>query len=113
MKKQLLILLMAMFAVGISSSYGQDCPIPRPVDPTCLTSDALHPVAGTPYDYTITVPTPPGTKEYTWFVTQDQNFIASGILTANREMVPASLLIAATGVGYNDPLTGTNNVNIT
>jgi hypothetical protein len=113
MKKQLLILFLALFAIGLSSSYGQDCPLPRPVDVTCLTSDALHPVAGTPYDYTITVPTPPGTREFTWFVTQEQNFIAAGILTPNREIVGPSALIAATGSGYNDPATGTATVNIT
>ena len=81
------MILVAIFAIGLSSSYGQTvtCPIPRTVDPVCLPSDALHPVAGTPYNYIVSVPTPPGTKEYTWFVTQDQAFMAAGVLTANRE----------------------------
>ena len=113
MKKSILILFMALFVIGVSKMYGQDCPTPRPVYDTCLNADAMHPVAGTPYDYTINVPTPPGTKEYTWFVTQDQNFIASGVLTPNREVVPTSNLIAATGLGYNDPTNGTPTVSIT
>jgi hypothetical protein len=114
MKKQLLIVLMALFAIGLSSSYGQTvtCPIPRTVDPICLPSDALHPVAGTPYNYTVSVPTPVGTKEYTWFVTQDPAFMAAGVLTANRETVPG-LHIAATGTGYNNPATGSPTLSIT
>jgi hypothetical protein len=108
MKKQLLILIVALVAISFSTAYGQLAP--RPV--TCLTADALHPIAGSPYTYEITVPTPAGTKEYTWFVTQDQHFINAGVLTANRETAPGGI-IAATGVGYNNPATGTNTVSIT
>lgn len=109
MKKQLLILIVAVFALGFSSAYAQLAP--RPV--TCLTPDALHPIAGTPFTYEVNVPTPAGTKEYTWFVTQDQHFINAGVLTANREVVPTSNLVAATGVGYNNAATGTNSISIT
>jgi hypothetical protein len=109
MKKQLLILIVALVAISFSTAYGQLAP--RAI--TCLTADALHPIAGTPFTYEITVPTPAGTKEYTWFVTQDQHFINAGVLTANREVVPASGIVAATGAGYNDAGTGTNTVSIT
>ena len=108
------MILVTIFAIGFTSTFGQTvtCPVPRTVDITCLPSDALHPVAGTPYDYTVVVPTPPGTKAYTWFVTQDPAFIAAGVLTANRETSPG-LHIAATGVGYNDPATGLATLSIT
>jgi hypothetical protein len=109
MKKQLFILIMVLLTISFSTAYGQLAP--RPV--TCLTPDALHPIAGTPFTYEITVPTPAGTKEYTWFATQDQHFINAGVLTANREAIPASAIIAATGAGYNNPATGTNTVSIT
>ena len=113
MKKQLLILIVAFFAISFTTAYGQvTCPIPRTVDPICLPSNALHPVAGTPYDYVVSVPTPIGAKEYTWFVTQDPAFIALGVLTANRETVPG-LHIAATGTGYNNPATGSPTLTIT
>jgi len=114
MKKQIFILFLAIFAVSFSSAYGQlVCPTPRPVDATCLANDALHPIPGTLYNYSISVPTPPGTKEYTWLVTQDQNFIVSpGTLTANREAAGGNFL-AATGTGYNDPLTGTASLALT
>ena len=115
MKKQLLMILVALFAICYSTIYGQTvtCPIPRAVDVTCLPSDAMHPVAGRPYDYTVVVPTPVGTKEYTWFVTQDPNFMAAGVLTANRESPIPSLHVAATGTGYNNPLTGAPTLSIT
>jgi hypothetical protein len=109
MKKQFLTLIVALFALGFTSAFAQLAP--RPV--TCLTADALHPIAGSPYTYEVVVPTPAGTKEYTWFVTQDQHFINAGVLTANREVVPASGIIAATGSGYNDPATGAATVSIT
>jgi hypothetical protein len=113
MKKQLFILILAVFAIGLTNVSGQvTCPVPRPVDITCLPSDALHPIAGTPYDYTVVVPTPPGTKEYTWFVTQDPAFIVAGTLTSAREAV-GGLHIAAAGSGYNDPLTGAATLSIT
>jgi len=113
MKKQLLMILVAIFVIGLSSTYGQvTCPVPRTVDPICLPSDALHPVAGTPYNYIVNVPTPVGTKEYTWFVTQDPAFIAAGVLTANRETVPG-LHVAASGAGYNNPATGSNTLSLT
>lgn len=104
---------MAIFAISLSNTYGQvTCPVPRIVDPICLPNDALHPIAGQPYNYTVVVPTPPGTKAYTWFVTQDPAFITAGVLTPNRETVPG-LHIAATGVGYNDPATGQPTLSIT
>lgn len=109
MKKQLLILIVAVFALGFSSAYAQLAP--RAV--TCLTSDALHPIAGSPYTYEVSVPSPAGAKEYTWFVTQDQHFINAGVLTANRELVPASNIVAATGVGYNGGAGNTNSISIT
>jgi len=112
MKKQLLILIVAFFAISFTTAYGQvTCPVPRPINVTCLPNDALHPMAGTPYTYTVDVPTPPGTKAYTWFVTQDINFIAAGVLTANRETNPG-VHIAAAGVGYNNP-PASNTLSIT
>jgi hypothetical protein len=114
MKKQLFMIIASLFAIGLTTSYGQTvtCPIPRPVDITCLPNDALHPIAGTPYSYTISVPNPVGSKEYTWFVTQDQAFITGGVLTSNRETVPG-LHMAATGSGYNNPATGSLTLSIT
>lgn len=120
MKKQILLhsfFVLALFAGG-NKSYGQTL-APRAVDVQCLASDALHPIAGQPYDYTITVPSPltgptTGVFNYTWYVTQNQNFIAAGDLTADaaREAAGGAHL-SATGVGYNDITTGTAVLNLT
>jgi hypothetical protein len=113
MKKQLYLILMpAIFAISFTAAYGQvTCPLPR-IDITCLPGDALHPAAGIPYSYEVSVTTPAGTKEYTWFVTQDKNFIVGGVLTAARETAPGLHILAA-GVGYNDPLLGAPTLSIT
>ena len=110
MKKQIFILLMVVATFVMTKTYGQLAP--RTV--TCLTADALHPISGSPYSYEIQVPTPTGTKAYTWFVTQDKNFIASGTLTANRETNDGSgTHLLTTGTGYNNTTTGTNTLSIT
>jgi len=109
MKKQILLLIVALIAISFSTAYGQSL-APRAI--TCLTSDALHPVAGQPYNYVVDVPNPAGTKEYTWFVTQDQHFINAGVLTASRETILGNLL-AATGTGYNDVSNGSNTLSLT
>lgn len=112
MKKQLLILVLVLF--GISLTYGQTvtCPVPRNVDVTCLPNDAIHPIAGNPYDYIVTVPTPPGTHTYNWFVTDDPAFLAGGVLTTDIDGAPGTYL-AATGAGYNNTTTGTNTISLT
>jgi hypothetical protein len=119
MKKSLLIFILAMFAtVTVTMAQAPNltnlpnCPVPVAV--TCLSSDALHPVPGTEYTYEVNVPTPPGTKYYNWLVTQDQTFITGSALTAAPEPNDGSGdHIQATGAGYNDPITGTNTIDIT
>lgn len=92
MKKLIFILFLAFIAIGFTTrSYGQLAP--RPV--TCISSDAFHPVAGTPYTYTVSVPSPPGSKYYTWIVTQDQTFVTNGALIATPEAVGGPILAAA------------------
>jgi hypothetical protein len=114
MKKQLLILFIGLFVTGLTSVFGQNpiCPTPRAVDTTCLNSDALHPIAGVPYAYSVSVPTPPGAKLYTWFVTQSQTFMSGGAITATVEPQPGPIVLAA-GPGYNDPVTGGPTITIT
>ncbi len=83
MKKQIFILVLAFFALSFSNAYAQL--VPRAVDPTCLPNDALHPMAGILYNYIIDVPAPTGSKKFTWFVTQEKNFLVGGVLTSTRE----------------------------
>jgi hypothetical protein len=109
MKKQLFFLAMAIFAIGISSAFGQL--VPRAI--TCLPSDALHPIAGTPYTYSVNVPTPPGTKTYLWRVTQDQTFITNKVLVATPEMPGTSTVLDAADPTYNVGTVGGNSISLT
>jgi len=109
MKKQFFLVVMAVFAVSITSVYGQLAP--RAI--TCLSADALHPIAGTPYTYEVTVPTPPGTKTYLWRVTQDQQFIVNKILVATPEIPGTSAFLAAAGANYNVGTVDGNSISLT
>lgn len=132
MKKQILFLVVALFAIGVSKSYGQITP--TPVDITCLPNDALHPIPGKPYDYTVIVPDPVGTgstawtaKTYTWFVTQETAFIRLGTnglpvikyttaATDNAEPETGSDLMfmdATNQAFYADPTNGSATIKIT
>ena len=111
MKKQIFILVMAIFAISFNTAFGQV--IPRTI--TCLTEDALNPIAGKSYTYTISVPSPPtGTRSVLWYVTQDINFITGGSLTApaSRAAVDGNLLAAA-DVKYNSITPGLLTMNLT
>jgi len=114
MKKQIFILVFLVLAsfANIEKSFGQL--VPRVVDITCLPSDALHPIPGSPYNYIVNVPNPAGTKSYEWFVTQDKNFITAGGLTGTRDIVGAAgTHISANGAGYNNSGTGTATLSLT
>ena len=116
MKKQIVILIVAFFAISFTAAYGQViAPAPRVIDIVCLGADALHPMAGTPYNYEVNVPTPAGTKAYTWFVTQDKNFINAGVLNngVGVAQLAGGTFLATTGAGYNDPALGAATLSLT
>lgn len=97
MKTKNLILMMAIFALSLSSVYAQF--VPRVLD--CVDLDnPLTPVPGNSYTYSVNVPNPPGTKDYLWFVTQDINLIVNGALTNNREPSNFSGSLLASGDGH-------------
>jgi len=106
MKKQILFLSFLVLAVlaSVTNSYGQYTDYltgaPVCIDPTevtCLTSDALHPVAGTSYTYEVDVPTPTsGTNSFYWYVTQEQTFInTSGLYTTNAKTIGDAFILDA------------------
>lgn len=132
MKKQILFLAMftlALIFAGINKSYGQlapqlsaaptFCTPATTVAAACATSDALHPIAGTLYPYTVTV-TNGGTDPLIhWFVTDNPEFIVdnasdgAGTLSTDFETTPSSAYLQATGTSYNDPANTSNTVDIT
>jgi hypothetical protein len=138
MKKQILFLAMftlALIFAGTSTVFGQNpiqpdlnkalsaipalCPAPTVV--TCP-SDALHPVPGNPYEYSIAVPTNlsgvAASYRYRWLVTQDPNIITTtaGVtsITANVEAATGTGLFVQSAVtNYNDIAGGSEKINIT
>jgi len=122
MKKQIFILVFALFTLGMTNTYGQLTP--RKV--TCLTPDALHPIPGNPFTYQIEVPSTPsgGTAwsslNYTWYVTQDQEFIklVSGVptltdATLRQKGDGTGLLLKTTDANYNNALSTSNSISLT
>lgn len=97
MKKQLLLLVLAVFA-GYSSLFGQTC-----------ADGPLSPAAGTPYNYAATVSGAgyDGTGPFTWYVTKDVDLI-------NGAVVPNSggEIIASGAGAYNAPIGGANTITI-
>lgn len=111
MKKQILILVLAIFAIGFSSTaFGQTL-TPRTLECIDL-NDPLNVVPGQPYTYEVSVPTPPGAKTYRWFVTQDVNMITAGGVTATVQAVGGSILAAGSG-HYNTATTDANTISLT
>jgi hypothetical protein len=126
MKKQILILIIFLVST-VTIAFAQvpvltdDPTCPTPVAVTCLTPDALHPVPGNPYTYEVLVPTPAdGNRTYRWFVTQSQNFITSGAITATIELADGTGdHVQAAGQGvvppngfYNDQANGTDQISV-
>lgn len=135
MKKQILFLAILVMAIlATTTIFGQNpiqpipytaltavptaCPAPTPV--TCP-SDAIHPIPGNPYEYSIEVPTNLGagaTFRYRWFVTQDPNIITTtgGVtsITSNIEAATGTGLHVQSAVtNYNDIAAGSNTITIT
>src|SRR3989339_833928 len=107
MKKQISILILALLA-SVAVSFGQNALTntptllnPRAMDVTCLSADALHPVAGTPYTYAVTVPTPVGTKTFKWLVTQEKTFLTAGLLNETDTEIVGGTHVAAAGTELN------------
>jgi hypothetical protein len=97
MKKQLILLVLAVFA-GFVTAYGQNC-----------TQGPLSPAAGTPYTYKVLIGNPPyngATGSYTWYVTTNVDLLnATGV-------VPSPGDIVATGA-YNTATVGEDQIVIT
>jgi hypothetical protein len=112
MKKQILILVMALVAISFQQVIAQ-VPYLEPTELDCIDlEDPLNVVPGHDYTYTVTVPNP-GPHLYHWFVTQDTEFIEEGALVATPETIPASAILASGSGHYNTPTTGANSITLT
>ncbi len=88
MKKQLFIIIVALFAISFSNVYGQS-----PSDPPTCTATALSPVAGVAYNYAATITVLggyDGTGLFKWYVTKDVDLINGTPLVNNAGEIIAS-----------------------
>jgi len=87
MKKQILILIVALFAISFSTAFGQavNNPTISPTPLTCPTNDPLNPIAGRPYDYSATINPANGTTY--WYATKSTTFTNAGARVATE--IPA------------------------
>ena len=100
MKKQIFILVLAIFAT-VGTAFGQALPGTAPVPLTCTTNDPLNPIAGRPYDYSAIIAPAGGTAF--WYATKSTTFTTAGARVAT--IIPADGVAIATGaVNYNTPL---------
>jgi hypothetical protein len=112
MKKQILILVLAILAIGFSSTAFGQALTPRTLECIDLT-DPLNVVPGQPYTYEVNVPTPPGTKTFHWFITQDINMITNAAVSATIQTVGGPILAAGEAGTYNTPTSTDNSVTLT
>lgn len=103
MKKQILILVVAIFASVVAFA--------QPSNPPSCLGDPLHPSVGQQYAYTVSIPTLytgyNGDGTYKWWVTQDVDLITGAVATDGTDFK-----FLASGV-YNTATAATPTVNIT
>jgi len=107
-------MIMALFAINMSTAFGQKAVHDSDPETNVLTSDALHPVAGKKYNYSISIPFGV-TGNYTWWSTKDPNFISiqgANNMSTKKLTVGASNDIVAASAAYGAS-TATSNVDIT
>ena len=117
MKKKISILtfmIMALFAISVGTTFGQKAVHDSDPETNVLTSDALHPVAGKKYNYSILI-APGIAGNYSWWATKDPNFISSqgaNNMSTKKLGVGATNDIVAASSAYGAS-TATSNVDIT
>ena len=107
MKKQLLILIVALFALSVSSVYAQTASDP----PTC-TATALNPIPGQQYTYQVAISGTgyAGSGNYRWYVTENPDLIAGAVSPIPND----GTKFTASGAGaYNLTTGGGNTINVT
>lgn len=109
MKKQILILVVALFA--ITSAFGQVTI--NPIGCAVGTEGPLFPAIGKKYTYTVTLNNAAQytNPTYQWFVTKEEALITAGAITASR--AAAAEFVVATGT-YDSPTSavGANSIEI-
>lgn len=104
MKKQILILVIAIFAISMSTVYGQKAlPGFAPVPLTCPTNDPLNPIAGRAYDYSAVIN--PALGSTFWYATKSTSFVNAGVRVAT-EIPDDGVAIASGATNYRTSVIG-------
>ena len=104
MKKQIFILVLAFFAIGISTSFAQLASNP----PTCVAT-ALSPAVGQTYNYATTITATSsysGIGSYKWYVTKNANLITGA------PEAPGTEFVASGAATYNTATAGPGGNNL-
>ncbi|OFX52532.1 MAG: hypothetical protein A2066_17965 [Bacteroidetes bacterium GWB2_41_8] len=107
MKKQILTLVFLVLATFAGTTvFGQALPgsAPRPL--VGCDDDALHPIAGKPYNYVLDATPSGGT--YTWWATTDDEFITTSGTTTSTNLATHLLSPTTATAGTDLTATGTN-----
>ena len=98
MKKQILVLIVALFAISFSSSFGQAVHDPAiSSNPVVCANGPLNPIAGRQYDYQAVI-NPVAGMAY-WYATKSTQFTTGGVRVATE--IPADgVAIANTATNY-------------
>lgn len=106
MKKQLLFIILAFFAM--SQSFGQNTAF----DPPTCVATALSPAPGEKYTYQVTISGPTGAFDgdgnYKWYVTDNVDLLLNSAIINND----GSIFTASGGGSYNLATGGTNTIDI-
>jgi len=110
MKKQIFILVVLVLATfaSVTMSYGQTA-VHRSAPKALIScaNDALHPIAGKPYDYKVNSTATGG--NYTMWATTNQSFITAGVLqNTGANVLGSPDVVPTTAADYN----GTNTTGI-
>ena len=97
MKKQLLLLIVAFFAVTTAFGQAVNNPAILPVPLTCTTNDPLNPIAGKPYNYEAII-APTGGTAY-WYATKSTTF-TTGAARVATEIPADGVAILNTATNY-------------
>jgi hypothetical protein len=104
MKKQVFILIILACCAG-TFTFGQAIKGSDPVPVACGTVGPLFPIAGLPYDYTVSF-SPTGGTAY-WYATTSKTFITADARVATEEIVGGDYVTAATGAYRTPTIDGT------
>ena len=114
MKKQILFLVMGLLAA--TTTFGQMIHGSAPLPLVGCTTDATHPLAGVPYNYSVIV-NPTG-GDFQWWATKDVDFIktTAGVTTNNsgtKLTVGTDLLATSVNYGIAGGASNAANTDIT